>query len=186
MYRLVALAGIAVASSTAGCSSKPEPVAPLTQVADARGIRVYLAPLPLGTNLDALRLPRLRAEAGEAIDDFDRALADTLRRAGYELSAGEGSLYDVRLYRAVYLEGEAREKRHGRMSVSGIRRVIVLLYDGENEIDRLTFVAPEGEAPASQPERVAVDLVNAMNQSLTVGRWAAERRRGNAADASAR
>jgi hypothetical protein len=166
-----------------GCAVRT-PVAPLDHVSEPHAIRVRFRPEPYALRVDlrgeafpVADTKRLFAEAHESIASFNRTLAHTLRRAGYEVTANGPC--DVQVVRVLYFEIEPRQPRHGYFSVSDsdFVRAVFYVYDTKgNEIDRFEFRLPE------TPESVAVDLVNAMVQSPKVGRYAETRKKSGPVD----
>ena len=161
-----------------GCATRA-PVAPLGHVSEPQALRVRLRREPYGLRFDlrgaVYRLAdahRVVGETREATTSFNRMLADTLRRAGYEVT--EDGPCDVHVVRDLYFEAEQRERRHGNLSLGEIVRVVFHVYDTRgHEIDRFDFEAAENP---KTPEGIAVDLVNAMLHSPKVGSYAATRK----------
>lgn len=156
------------------CATPPPPVAPLGHVSAAHAIRVRFRPRPTAIAPDfrghlypRADVERLIAENLDAIERFNAALVDTLQRAGYEVT--ENGSYDAHIDRVLYFDAEARQPRHGYFSLNDIVRVVFRVSDTNGrEIERFDLHATEGLASATAPERIAVDLVNAMIQSPKV------------------
>jgi len=160
----------------------PPPVAPLGRVSEAHAIRVRFRPEPHALRLDVrggeprrADTKRLLDNTYEAIENFNLVLAATLRRAGYEVT--EDGPCDVHVVRELYFDTEPRQARHGSFSLNEIVRVVFRVYDTKgNEIDRFELLPTEGTVPAGAPERLAVDLVNAMLQSPKVASYTETRK----------
>jgi hypothetical protein len=113
------------------------------------------------------------AAVDEGIEGFNRVLADTLRRAGYEVT--DDARCDVHLFRKLYFETEGRQARHGTIGQGEIVRAIFYVHDTRGkEIDRFELRGAE------TPERLAVEVVNAMLQSPKLGSYADARKKSGA------
>ncbi|CAN5792315.1 hypothetical protein BH11MYX4_BH11MYX4_42570 [soil metagenome] len=154
-------------------------VAPLGHVSGPQALRVRLRQEPYAIRFDLggarYRVAdgeRLLAETREATVTFNRSLAGTLHRAGYQVT--ESGPCDVHVVRELYFDAEPRERRHGNISLGDIVRVVFHVYDTTGgEIDRFEFGPPE---TPETPDGVAVDLVNAMLRSPKVASYAATRK----------
>ena len=106
--------------------------------------------------------------AEEAIAKFNRALGDTLRRAGYDVT--ESGPHDVSVVPELHFAMEGRQSRHGSIGQSELVRVVFHVYGQSGaELDRFELRSMDESTPLGSSESVAVDLVNAMVQSPKVG-----------------
>lgn len=110
------------------CAVRP-PVPPLGHVSERHAIRVRFHGEPHAIGFDfrngmyrPSEVETAFAAVDEGIENLNRVLADTLRRAGYELT--DDSRCDVHLVRKLYFETEARAARHGVIGRGEIVRAV--------------------------------------------------------------
>lgn len=176
--RPVALVVALALSLTAGCAS-PAPPPPVAHVAAPHVLRVRLEPGPgrinydfQGATLSGNRVDKVLSETDEAIARFDRALADALRRAGYEVTYTDPG--DVQIVRQLVFVAEPRQARHGVNRVNDIDRAILRVTDTKgSELDRFVYRASDPEPS----ENVAAELVNQMVGSRNLTRYAEDKKR---------
>src|SRR5690606_4339031 len=160
----------------------PSPAVPVAHVSDRHALRVsFVAERDMvidfgGQQFTRAEVSRAFDGAEDAIVRFNRAVDDTLRRAGYEVT-GDGP-HDVRVVQQLYFRIESRQSRHGRVGDSDLVRVVfhVVSPDGA-ELDRFELRTTDETSPLGPPERVVADLVNAMTESPKLGTYAEARPR---------
>jgi hypothetical protein len=156
---------VAAALAGAACGPPPPPVFTHAESATA-GLRVHINDRSdyLGTGEDEERDDVHR----KAIAAAQHALVVRMQEAGYVVVTDKGP-WDLSTSTMFSIKRERHQD-------SNFARARIRLKDGKgNVVDEITLEYRGNAAPASEPDRVAVSLVNEMNKSAKIATFAQSR-----------